>query len=273
MKSTIPILMLGLALSATARAGVILEETFTRANGAVVRSTAVSPDPGPANWAGSPGFTALNNTLQSASTNSGGHVLTIDFGVGYFANPVNLGLYTMTADVSFASNEVSLVSTKSWQIGFNNNTNASAGANRSLLSTDTFGGAPALILRADGMAQVKAVNTAAPIFSTPTGTYVAGSVYNLKLELDTRPAAWTVDAFIDNVAIDLNGVNPGTTYTYAANPTIRYVTIASTINATDNTNFSNHLDNFQLSVVPIPEPGTLTLTGLAALGLVVFRRR
>lgn len=269
MKIHTSVLLLGLSLSLPmAQASTLVEETFTRADAAVVRGTAASPLAGPVNWAGSAGFTVLSNGLQSATTGSG-HVLGVNFGTNYFVD--NPGLYTLTSDVFFESNATSLTSTKSWQIGFNDNNNTSAGANRSLLSNNNYGGAPGLILRADGMAQVKTISTSNPTFQTAIGTYSPGSVYNLKLVLDTQPTFWTVDAFINNVALDINGVDPGTTYTYAANPTLRYVTIASNLTATDNTDFANNLDNFKLTV--IPEPGTLALTGLAALAVVLLLRR
>lgn len=273
MKLQSHLVFLAFALGGTTAHAVttLAEETFTRTDGSVVRNTAVSPIAGPANWGGSPGYTALNNALASVTTGSG-HVLTIDFGVDYFVD--NPGLYTITADVFFQSNALADASTKNWQIGFNNASSLSAGANRSLLSNDTYGGAPGLILRADGAALAKTVNTTTASTVAAAGTYAAGSVYSLKLVLDTQPTSWTVDAYIDNVALDINGASIGTTFTYATNPTIRYITIGSNLNATDNTNFSNYLDNFKVTVDTVPEPATwAALAGLAVLGLAIVRRR
>lgn len=79
----------------------LVKEDFNRSDGTAIRSSgASSPVAGPANWNGSNGFTAQGNALQSATTGSG-HVLTMDFGVGYFNS--NPGIYTLTADVFFAS--------------------------------------------------------------------------------------------------------------------------------------------------------------------------
>jgi len=265
---SLPLVILAMVfLLVSAQAATIVHETFTRTDGQVVRNTAVSPVAGPVNWAGSPGFTAQGNTLRSAATGSG-HVLTIDFGVNYFAD--NPGIYTLTADVFLAS--TMLTPTDSWQIGFNNATSASAGANRSLLtSNDTYGGAPAIGLRGNGQASVKTVNTISPVYNSAIGDYPSDTVYTLTLVLDTSLANWTTNAFIDSVQLDLNGVAFGNTYTYATNPTIRYLTISSNIDTNDVNNA--YLDNFMLDFAPIPEPSSFSLIVLGALALAACRRR
>ncbi len=249
----------------SASAAILIQEDFTRTDAALVRSTAASPIAGPANWGGSPGFTAQSGTVRSAATNSGGHVLTMDFGVGYFGT--NPGIYTMTADVFFGTEMAA--STQSWQIGFSNSSNTSAGANRSLLSTDSLGGSPAIALRGNGQLYVKpeyATTSTATV--SAAGAYPATNVYNLKLVLDTTGSNWTTDAFINNTQIDLNGAAAGSTFTYVTNPTIRYATIASAI-STANKDFA-YLDNFELNVVP--EPTAAMLLGLGVIPLLRRRR-
>jgi hypothetical protein len=252
--------------SVSAQAQILVHETFTRTNASIVRNTAASPVAGPVNWAGSPGFTVQSNTLRSATTGSG-HVLNMDFGINYFSN--NPGIYTLTADVFFSS--AMTASAQSWQIGFNNATSTSAGANRSLLSTDGHGGAPGIILRGDGQASVKAVNNISSVYNSSTGAFPANSVYALTLVLDTSSANWTTDAFIGSTQLDLNGVAAGNTYTYTTNPTIRYATIASTITTANQA--EAYLDNFMLTFTPIPEPSSFSLIVLGTLAWVASRRR
>ncbi len=239
-------------------ATILVREEFTRTDNAAVRNTAASPVAGPSNWTGSNGFTVTSNRLHSATTGSG-HVLSIDFGTGYF--DTNPGIYILTADVYFGPDLSS--STQSWQIGFNNAVNTSAGANRSLLSTDAYGGAPGVALQGNGRLINKVVNTANQTQSA-VGAYPAENLYTLKLVLNTLGANWTTDAYINSTQIDLNGTDPGYTYTYSTNPTIRYVTIASTI-TTANRDYA-YLDNFELTV--IPEPG---FTGLVCVGAALLR--
>jgi hypothetical protein len=202
-------------------------------------------------------------------------VLTSDFGIGYFVE--NPGTYTMTADV-FLGEDMAAPGA-SWQIGFNNNTNSSAGANRSLLSADSFGGAPALSLNGNGVLIAK-VAPGTTVLTTPADTYPAGTEYTLKLVLDTIPEFWTVAAYVDDVQLDLNSGDANSlVYTYGTNPTIRFATIASTINNGLSSDASNvgdmsitYLDNFELTVVPEPSMALL-VPGLFALAARRARRR
>ena len=209
--------------------------------------------------------------ISEVGGNTTGHFLSSDFGTGYFAD--NPGLYTLSADVFLNS---SLATSKVWQIGFNNSTNSSDGANRNLFSSDTpLAGSPAIELNANGRVRVKAVaGIATAVLTTADGLYPVGNWYNLKLVLDTTLTNWTFDAYVDNVPLDLNGIVSGNTYTYATNPTIRYAAVSSNITSSNNSSGASYLDNVTLTytanAVPLP-PAVLAGAGL--LGMLAFSRR
>ena len=78
----------------------------------------------------------------------------------------------------------------------------------------------------------------------------------LSLVLDTTGPQWTVASF-------MGGVQKGSTYTYATNPTIEYVSLI-------RTGASGAISNLQISAVP--EPATAAVLALAT-GLLCLRRR
>lgn len=242
---------------------IIIEETFTRDEGEVVRNTA--PETGPANWTGSQGY-VVNATGQLEGTTSGsGHLMGISLGADYFTD--NPAIYELSADVEFSAE--SSDNTYFISIGFTENMNSSPGANRSHLSTSDirFVGQPAIALRGNGEAEVTlGLST---LVNGTVGQFAPGQSYNLRLVLDTTLSNWTVDAFVDATQLDLNGAESGSTYTYATNPTATlFAGISSNIGAANTA--EGTLDNFKLQVIPQPGPASLLLVGIMVMG---FQRR
>jgi hypothetical protein len=253
-----------------AGAVIIASDNFNGVNGAFINADSTVTG-GP--WVGSPGFTYGSGHLLSAATNTGGHVLGIDKGIGFFLS--NPDLYELSADVFFNS---ASTNTRLYTVGFTAGNNTSAGANRNHLanitSTATLAGQPAIGLRADGVITVVEGNST--IFSGSLGGYVDDSTYAIRLRLDTTTVNWTVNASVYDYTnatetfLDLNGVAAGLTYTYATNPTIRYVGVSSNVNAADSAN--SYMDNFLFQTVVIPEPSTYAML-LGGIGLLGFLRR
>lgn len=252
---------------------LLVQEDFTRTDGSVLNATAVVPGPGPGNWVGSTGFTAQGNVLRSEMTGTFGHMISLDFGTDYFLN--NPGIYTVTADVFFDSSLSA--STANWQLGFGNSDNGgvSPGSNRNLVSTTT-GGEPAIFLRGNGRVEAKRVIDST-VYQSALGAYAAGNLHTLKLVLNTSNPVWSSEAYVNGVALDMNGADPGTTNYYDGvvpgndTPVIRYLSIASNIDSANRD--LAYLDSLRLSMVVIPGPATIVLFMLSGLAFLLNRRK
>lgn len=269
--STAVLLVIGACMELSAV--VVVSDDFSGTDATAVRTNLA--DVGPVAWSGSPGYTYGGSHLLSATTGSG-HVLTMNMGAGYFGT--NPDLYEMSADVFFNSTSAD---TRFYTIGFTNGTNASAGANRTHLNTfaSTAGltGQPTIALRADGLVTV--ADQGVVLYSGSLGGYADGSLYSIKLRLDTTSANWAVNAFVydytntTETQLDLNGASAGLGFIYATNPTMQYVGVSSNVTAADSVN--SYMDNFLLQTVLIPEPSTwvMVIAGLAGLALCRVKRR
>jgi hypothetical protein len=197
----------------------------------------------------------LSAKTTAASTAS------IDLGANYLAS--NPGIYDLSLDMTETS---SAQPGQSWvAMGFMP-TN-SAGDN--LVGNN---GAPWLLYRFNGEVVVfggagvgQRLTPTSPLISATTGI-----AHNFKLELDTSKSLWTLNAFVDGAALDLNGALAGDTFTYSSNPTTsRYVGMSTGINGTGTT---ATVDNFLLTqAVPLPQTAAMALVGFG--GLLVSRRR
>lgn len=247
-----------LVLSGSGMAAVLIQDDFSPTSGTLHGTFADVSLSGNA-WLANSGYTftaAGKVTNSSAGTNIGA---TIDMGsAGYFAS--NPGVYTVSMDVFFPSGTSG---NAVYGIGFG--ATASVNGGESYANAGYFG-EPWIFLRANGQAQVRS-NGNNLLASEATG-FTNGTIYNLRLVLDTSLTAWTLDAFVGNTQLDLNGATAGSTYAYLTNPTgIRNVGIAAT-----QTGGVGTLDNFQLTG-PIPEPSSAVLSSLGLLAFCFSRKR
>jgi hypothetical protein len=111
-------------------------------------------------------------------------------------------------------------------------------------------------------------------FAGPKGTPGAGiggsagllsgaGTFTLTLNLDTTGSQWGISSFID-------GVQLGTNFTYAANPTIAAVGLGqNTLTTPGNLQW----DSFDLTATPAPEPSVFALAGVGAAVFAFFRKK
>lgn len=166
-----------------------------------------------------------------------------------------------------------------------------------LSATITFAGAPGNWVSL-GFSQFNPVNSATPrfadsavtgydwmiandaagnneqFFAGPKGAPAAGiggsqalmsgaGTFTLTLNLDTTTSLWSIASFI-------NGVQLGTNFSYAANPTIAAVGLGqNTLTAPGNVQW----DTFDLTATTVPEPSVLALTGVGAMMFAFLRKK
>jgi hypothetical protein len=188
------------------------------------------------------------DTLQSKSG-------SIDLGAGYLSS--NPGIYDISADLTQPAGGAG----SSWvAVGLasgNDVANNFVGNN----------GAPWVLYRYNGQVVIFAgpANTQTALTTTAT----TGVAHNFKLELDTTPPSWTLNAFLDGAQLDLNGAAAGTAFTYTTNPTASHYAGLST--GTNGAGATATVDNVVVTG-PVPEPGSAVMI-VAALGLTTLRRR
>jgi hypothetical protein len=226
--------------------------------------------------------TTLNGAKWTASTvdflgNGGGGLAVdvsqsksanLDLGANFFAN--NPGVYDLSAEITVPTLTNPAAS---WiALGF---AQGQAGGVWTDVGQNHVGanGAPWLLWRMNGQEVVFGGPSNAPTLLTPSVT--TGTSHTFTIELDTTGANWAVNAFLDGVQQDLNGTGAGNSFTYATNPTSRFVAVSTGVNQAAGTNIgTGTLDNFVLTgPTPVPEPGTLGLVGVGLGWLAAGRRR
>jgi len=270
VKLSLPLLLptlLGAAI-VPASAVTLVRHDFTHPNPGTVTNLAgttpnIGPDDGFESWTGHFGFQYTSAGTITNNSAGSGIMASLDMGANYFAN--NRGIYTLSVDVFFpagtAGNAV-------LGLGFSSNTSSAPGES---MANATSYGMPWMFLRANGQVAVRS-NSSSDNLYTSSGNFASGSIHNLKLILDTSGTNWVVSSFVDSTQLNLTG--PDLSYTFPANPdTIRYVGLTTTQVADINGNGVGYYDNFLLTFDAVPEPSSLGLVGLGALGCVLRRRK
>jgi hypothetical protein len=189
------------------------------------------------------------------ATTSAARFFSIDLGASYFVN--NPGIYELSVDLTAPANGTAISSV---QFGFSPTISTNA-------SFITNNGAPWLNYALNGDVTVNGGPASANTFTTTAAT---GVTHTFTLRLDTTAAQWTLNALIDGIGIDLNGVAAGTSFTYTSNPvTDRYIALSSSgVTATQGT---MTIDNFRME--SIPEPAGTALLAIGSSFAVLRRRR
>jgi len=209
----------------------------------------------------------LSSTVSFLGNGSGGlsadtsqaKTASIDLGSSFLST--HPGIYDLSLDIT---QPTSTNPGSSWAaLGFlpSNSVGSNAVTNNA---------SPWMLYRYNGNVVVFAgPNTSEKLFDS--GGYApTGSPHTFRLELNTTKPMWTLGAFVDGVALDLNGVGAGTTYEFMTNPTSsHYVGMSTGVNGAAST---ATVDNFQLvQVTPLPSAAGMAVVGFA--GLLVGRRR
>jgi hypothetical protein len=195
-------------------------------------------------------------TGNSSSTTQ--NTVALDLGSGFLSS--NPGVYQASLTITQPN-----ASTSSWlALGF-----AQANGTGSTLVANN--GQPWMLFRGNNSSPNVNVYAGPGVASQQTSVLESSGTHTFMIQLDTTGANWTLDAFVDGTALDLNGATAGTSFTYPSNPTLtRYVVFGSGNNGAGTT---GTVDNFQLTgPTPVPEPAlpALFAGGLALWGL---RRR
>jgi len=133
------------------------------------------------------------------------------------------------------------------------------------------GGAPWILLKSSGA--VEAYGGPGTLGGNKTASTGNGILTNntMTITLDTTTTLWTYQ--FSYLATDGTTLLTSATTTYATNPTITAVGIASYNSPTG----TRTVDNFTLTATAIPEPSTYALmvgtTGLVTAGILRYRRR
>ncbi len=225
------------------RSATILSDDFS-AVGAIHSS---SPDMGPTTWSANSLFSSNGATLGFVNSVGTSRMATIDFGADYFVD--NQDIYQLSLAVNLSTS----TATSWWAIGFSQTTSTTDDG----FNTDNPGQPWMLFRQNGGVAVFSGPGTSGSLLSSPP-VFATDAPHVLRLVLNTIPAMWTLDAYVDDTQLDLNGASLGDTFTYSSNPVIRHVGISSNIS---NSTGAARADNISLDT--IPEPNSLCLMILA----------
>jgi hypothetical protein len=260
----------GVILLSPAMAAVLISDNFdsvTPGGNIVSRNPSyVDPSFGALQWTSSTaqflGNAAGNGLTATFATNSETTNRTIGLNLGsgtYFSD--NQGVHEISLQIQRTGD-----SALSWLgLGFGTGLDVAG----SLSGDGTSAGQPWMLMRMNGNVNVyrgpNTTNSLITDFSAGAPT----TATTLTMRLDTSGTLWTLDAFVNGTAINLNGAAPGETFSYTANPSnLRYLLIGTGWNTSGST---ANVDNFAYSFAPVPEPSTALLGALS--GLTLLRRR
>lgn len=250
-----------LFLSPITRSQTILFDSFGSPGDGNAELVGRTPDttPGP-NWTGAQfNWDTVNGTaLYNGSFNA---MAGVTLSNNYFQ--INPGMYELSLDLTLSG----VGTNTSWiAIGFSETINTSS--NRGYYQANsTNEGDPWLFLRENGDAEVRVGGSTT--IGTSSGNNVIGS--NLLLTLDSTQPSWVVTAAVDGVAIDLNGGSAGTAYEFSTTNPINVKSVG--IGSASGISGNNTLDNFKLTLAPIPELSSLLLFLIPGLMLLFLRRK
>ena len=235
----------------SSRADIIYSQVFTGGSASTLLAGS-SPDVGAGTWIASTNYTQ-NGGIKPLSGSA-----TLAF------TPTADNVYTLSATVTFTSNDANWIGMGFADAGANWTTSP-ANTHNFYRFTDTTHGFVTgygwmITAPTTGQSAFLGAGTGNPV--TETGSDVLSSSVDLKVVLDTTATDWMMSYYVNNALLG--------NASYTGSASIDSVGFTGTLGA------AGTLSNFELSVAPVPEPSVAMLGGLGGIGmlsLLVFRRR
>lgn len=230
---------LGLAFCVSAKAGTIVYDSFTGADGTTVDGHTPDTTINGESWIG--GDWRPQAAILSGGKAANGH----DTGAYLSFTPTANNVYTLSAEMfapASSGNWMSLAFDGAAEGWWDNGVASTvvAGSSGQVYSGD-YGASGGL---------------------TPQFTVTPGSTHTYSVVLDTSKPNWTANWYLET------STTPWYSHTYTTNPTINAISLYWYSDAAGFT-----FDNLTLSSVPVPEPATIVLLIAGIVGLVAYAWR
>lgn len=219
MKTYLQIAILILTVSWSGAETVLIKDDFT-SPGKLAGQTPAVCLPNDAGWLASKAPSCYESDGSGLIMDlAAERTALLDLGEGYLA--ANPGAYTLSTEVSFSSTQESAA----WvALGFS----GQFGGETSFSMSDERGGAPWILLRANGALEVYAGPGASKtLVALPAGTFSVSESCTLQLVLHVEEDFWGLEAFVNGEPLDLDQDTGGSRYTFITAPSARFVGISN----------------------------------------------
>jgi hypothetical protein len=261
---------IGLASTASAST-VIYQDSFNGLSSTPLNGATPTTDNGPSStWTATP-----NGTNSSFYDNGSASETSATGALGYLNfTPATGNIYTLSATLSLPASSADTNSGETnWNwfaVGYTTSVNTSSGATFNSGSSPNPYAWVIVYAPADnnGLAgegfEGPTSSTPAQAFSTPSGQ--SDTSQQISIVLNTGASTWTYQFFDDGTAVS-------SVESFSSNPPITGVGLCLQGSPNWSSPVTGTVSNFSLTSSPVPEPATLGLLAVGALGLLLLKRR